>query len=545
MLLGPAEAPDKLAARVAIVGSGPAGLAAAIALGEAGVDVVVLEAGLAEPDPFATSLAAAASAPENHVKLEDIGGRRLGGASWTWGGRCVAYDAVDFEPRPGADAPSWPITRAEVTREAPRAADLLGIGSADFGAPPHPALKDAALPIMLERWCAEPRLMKSAGRALRQARGIRVQLGAACTGVEISGQGHVEALSARTADGRSVRVEADAYVLAAGGIDTARLLLWAYERLPAHARSPWLGRGYMGHLGGALTALVAPRPLIRALDYFRAEEGCFARRRIGLDPETARAQGLLNIAFHIDNPPMRDPQHRAAGLSAMALALAAPGLGAALAPKIMRDVFLGPPLTREETLAHVANVIRSPWTAAAFAARAVAGRATRPVRPGIVVPDANGRYALSFYAEQTAQRAGGVTLSETTDALGLPRVEIRRPIAESDVESVVRAHDWLDARLRALGLGRLEPIVPRDAWTETILARSGDGYHQIGLTRMSGSPATGVVDADARVHGVDNLFVAGSAVFPTGSQANPTFLIVCQSLRLAAHLAEKVVRGAR
>lgn len=53
---------------------------------------------------------------------------------------------------------------------------------------------------------------------------------------------------------------------------------------------------------------------------------------------------------------------------------------------------------------------------------------------------------------------------------------------------------------------------------------------------MSSEPRLGVVDANARVHGVDNLFIAGASVFPTGSHANPTFAIVAQSLRLADHL---------
>jgi choline dehydrogenase-like flavoprotein len=42
------------------------------------------------------------------------------------------------------------------------------------------------------------------------------------------------------------------------------------------------------------------------------------------------------------------------------------------------------------------------------------------------------------------------------------------------------------------------------------------------------------------VHGYDNLFVAGSSVFPTGGgSANPTLTIVALALRLAEHIRNR------
>ena len=56
---------------------------------------------------------------------------------------------------------------------------------------------------------------------------------------------------------------------------------------------------------------------------------------------------------------------------------------------------------------------------------------------------------------------------------------------------------------------------------------------------MHRDPALGVVDEDCRVHGVANLYVAGSSVFPTAGAANPTLTITALALRLADHLKEK------
>ena len=59
---------------------------------------------------------------------------------------------------------------------------------------------------------------------------------------------------------------------------------------------------------------------------------------------------------------------------------------------------------------------------------------------------------------------------------------------------------------------------------------------------MHDDPRQGVVDADCRVHGIDNLYVAGSSVFPTSGAANPTLTIVALALRLADHLAGRPSR---
>ena len=62
------------------------------------------------------------------------------------------------------------------------------------------------------------------------------------------------------------------------------------------------------------------------------------------------------------------------------------------------------------------------------------------------------------------------------------------------------------------------------------------GGHHIGSTRMGTSVRDSVVDTDCRLHGVDNLLVLSSSVFPTNGHANPTLSIVAMALRMAEHL---------
>src|SRR5690606_39258200 len=104
------------------------------------------------------------------------------------------------------------------------------------------------------------------------------------------------------------------------------------------------------------------------------------------------------------------------------------------------------------------------------------------------------------------------------------------------------AHELLDQDLRESGSGSLRYLDKEpDARKQRVLASARDGFHQISGARMSASPHDGVVDANCRVHGLDNLFVVSSCVFPTGGQANPTLMIVALACRLAEHIGEELL----
>jgi choline dehydrogenase-like flavoprotein len=64
---------------------------------------------------------------------------------------------------------------------------------------------------------------------------------------------------------------------------------------------------------------------------------------------------------------------------------------------------------------------------------------------------------------------------------------------------------------------------------------------------MHADPRRGVADPHCRVHSVDNLYIAGSSIFPTYGASNPTLTIVALALRLADKLRETLnqqsVRG--
>jgi choline dehydrogenase-like flavoprotein len=138
--------------------------------------------------------------------------------------------------------------------------------------------------------------------------------------------------------------------------------------------------------------------------------------------------------------------------------------------------------------------------------------------------------------EQAPNAASRVRLDEDRDALGVPRVKLEWRLSNLDRESLRRGHELLAHALGRAGLGRFQVML--DAEDLSWPAGMTGGRHHMGTTRMHASPQHGVVDPDARVHGVANLYVAGSSVFPTSGASNPTLTIVALSLRLAERIRE-------
>lgn len=154
------------------------------------------------------------------------------------------------------------------------------------------------------------------------------------------------------------------------------------------------------------------------------------------------------------------------------------------------------------------------------------------VRPG------HASVRLYVVAEQSPNPESRVTLADSADELGMKRLRLQWKLTELDRVTVEKGARLVAHELGRLGLARLtlDPVMDAKTWPGGVWGAS----HHMGTTRMSDDPSAGVVDRDGRVHGVENLSVAGSSVFPTGGYANPTLTIVALALRLAEHLAGKL-----
>jgi choline dehydrogenase-like flavoprotein len=163
--------------------------------------------------------------------------------------------------------------------------------------------------------------------------------------------------------------------------------------------------------------------------------------------------------------------------------------------------------------------------------------------------------AVRVVGEQAPNPQSRVTLTDERDVLGVPEVALDWRPQASDRASIVRGLLLLARGLGRSGLGRLQiatgellgkKLLPGASFVATSEALSdppagldfavGTGFHHMGTARMHADARHGVVDALCRVLSLPNLYVAGSAVFPTGGSAGPTFTLVALAIRLADHL---------
>jgi choline dehydrogenase-like flavoprotein len=299
-----------------VVGAGPVGIALALACEQHGLSVLLLESGREDQDPFAASLTAGHAADATRHAAPGIAiCRGLGGTSRWWGGRCVPLDDVDFARRPHAPGAGWPIQHQDISRWYDAAARFFGIGPARFTAPPASQALGDIRTDQLERWAPDIDAGRRHRTHLANSRLITVVMGATVTDLLLSEDGcRIVGLTAGDSN-KTCRITPRCTVLACGGLETTRLLLWAQQRRPklfGGSNGP-LGRFYMGHASGKIADLVLTDPAtVEAYDFFM-DEGAFARRRFTLTPEAQAREKLLNIAFWLDNPPFRSPSRQSAG----------------------------------------------------------------------------------------------------------------------------------------------------------------------------------------------------------------------------------------
>ena len=531
---------DARAHETIVVGSGPAGLTLAMELARRGRPTLVIESGLAHPSEAQDLSRAEIVDPARHDDMRIATARRLGGTSNLWGGRSMPLDPVDFVPRPYAGGARWPIGYDDVAPYYATACRYVGCGEAAFtlAAPELSAANDDFEFDRIERASNRPWFQKAHAASLAASPLIDIRLGATVVEIEFAENGRATAVVAAAADGRRLRLAAERIVLAAGGLESTRLLLAAQRCRPllfSGADGP-LGRHYMGHVIGEIADVVFDDARIdAAFDFLRDGRGSFVRRRFAPNPPLMARFDLPNIGFWPVAPPIADPRHGSGALSTVAMALSTPIVGGMILPELIRARHLGGSI---DWLAHARNVACDLPATTAFLARFIRDRYFSAERiPGYFLRNRARRYGLSYHAEQIPNPESRVTLAAETDRLGLPRLRVDLRFSRDDAEGVVRAHRQLALWLAASGFGRVEYRQSEATNVDAALALMSHGSHQIGTARMGANRREGVVDGDLACFDAPNLTVLGSAVFPTSGQANPTLSIVAFAARLADKLA--------
>ena len=544
MIVATFEGLAESARDVCVVGAGPVGISLAVELDRMGFSVLLLESGREGANQKIQQLSNAEIAdPRLHDDMSIAVSRQLGGTSNLWGGFCVTYDPVDFLPRKGLVEALWPIEYSELLPYYRRACAYTRSGEPVFEcAVPGVQADDASFSFdTLERSASLQKLQVIHRDVLARSTGIEVRLGATVAGLNFGEDGRVSDIDVVQSDGtQRARVSIKNLVIAAGGLESTRLLLAAQRQTPARLGGPDgpLGRYYMGHLIGDVADIEFKQGgLENAFDYFVDGHGSYVRRRLVPSQQTQLAEMILNSAMWPIVPPIADARHGSAILSSIYLALAYDPLAKFLVADAIRKRHV--PADAGSKVPHLLNLVKGLPDALMFSTDFLRRRyLTTPRIPGFFVRNSSRRYPLAYHSEQIPFSESRVWLSDKRDRTGLEKLHIDLRFHENDARSVVRTHELLAEWLQRTGFGTLHWRHRPSDRVEAVLGQAQHGTHQIGTVRMSRTPRDGVVDRNLKIFGSPNLYVASTAVLPTSSQANPTLTAVALALRLAEHLHE-------
>ena len=504
-----------------------------------GLKVCILEAGGHLEDPATDELYHAVSI--GHPVAGLAGRHRIfGGSSLTWGGRCAKYDPIDFERRDWVAHSGWPITYTSLAPYYERAIlvsnfDKLWGPMSEVEASlgnALPTLTTGMLDNFVWRFASRDRnpdwrtlislgfkgrmnWAAAYGADVEKDSNTTVILHANVTGFECTASGQtVTGVQVQTLNRRSLTVKPKAVVLAAGGIENPRLLLSAPSEMVAHYNAfDVCGRYFMQHPRGEV-AKIEHSPE-QALRLQRTYNNFFFSPRVrqsyevglALSDAAQRDHHLLNASGSFYFAGRDDGGWQALRALRQTFTDKGPGkLNAALLKSLFEDL---PEIGANAWRKYVSSTrlnFRNPVS------------------------------IIKIDLEQAPNPESRISLSDERNKLGSRFALVDWRLSEQERETSRYFAYAAKAELEQLDLGTCHVAPWVDSTSPMEEEHLAGNYHFIGATRMADEPQQGVVDANARAHGVANLYVAGASILPTGGHANPNLTIVALALRLADEL---------
>ena len=495
---------------ICIVGAGAAGISMALDWIDSSHKVILLEGGGFEYDSEIQDLYQGTNSGQRYFPIRSSRLHMFGGTTGHWGGLCAPFDPLDFKVRPWVPHSGWPIDLDDLHPYYEKAHQPLELGPYEYGAEywrdvhpdmtPLPLNEEIVWPKM---WQFSPptRFGKKYKEPLEKAGNIELYTFANCTEIETHEGGRsIRQIRIGTLSGKSHKVRAKYFVLACGAIQNARLLLASNKqsRNGLGNEHDVVGRYFMEHLEIKSAELWLSKPYSTSLYGFRSGNRR-PRAELAISEKTQEEYRMLNGTASITYLPVANEQ------------------------QALIDLW-----ENEDPRLAYDNFVKNFRGAKEYSDQAT---------------DAGHHRAYELYTrmEQAPNPNSRVSIDREKDKLGVPKAKLHWDLTELDMTSIKKLYEILGKEVGISGVGRVR--MDNFLWPDkhkSVPETMGGGWHHMGTTKMNDDPKKGVVNKDCRVHGINNLFVAGSSCFATAGAPNPTLTLVALSLRLSDHLKSKM-----
>jgi choline dehydrogenase-like flavoprotein len=467
---------------VCICGAGPAGITTARVLAKQGKNVALFEGGALEYSEISQNLYEGQSVGLQY--WDCVGSARLrffGGTSNHWTGRCAVFDQVDFEQRDYLGLPGWPITREDVFHSFDSACSILDISKDAFHNSQKLDWKGENFRLSESTLSPPTRFGTKYYPELKNSSNIDVYINANLTNINLgSSLDAVTSFEIRNYGNHKFLFSADNYVVALGSIENARLLLNCDKQIPSGVgnQHDMVGRCFMEHFNIEFGRFVADDSPVWQTGGIELNPSANMIRKLQI------GNGVLGFTRY-----------------------ATPSLYGRL--KELKQII------RE-------GVCKSD---------SITGLSRH-----VLDFDCPGDGVIFSMIEQSPNLKSRVFLGSETDMFGMRRIKLDWQVNANDYKTIRTLGLEAAKEMARCGSARvqLKDFILDDSKE---ISDFGEHAHQMGTTRMSEDPKFGVVNKNLKIHGLKNIYVAGSSVFPTGGGTNPTLTGVMLADRLGHHLS--------
>ena len=487
---------------ICIIGAGAAGISMALEWDNTPYKVVLLESGGFEYESELQNLNSGQLTGQKYFPLESTRLRYFGGTTGHWTGLCSPLDEVDFMKRDYFPYSGWPITKKDLDPFYLRAQNKLQLGPYEYDLnywkDSRPNLNAFPLDqniVKTKMWqISSARFGSLYKEKIFKSKNIHLYTYASATNINSNETvSEIEGIAIKNHTGNSYKVKAKYYMMACGAIQNARLLLSSRDRAPNGLGNNHdvVGRYFMEHLD---TKAAGELWLFEKFETDLYSWGGGIKSEMTIADNMQLKSEILNATVSI--PPLEIGKH--------------------MKPLIETWQDADPRKAEENTenrslLSKIMRLKTKVWKPTAF--------------------------DMDCNSEQAPNPMSRITLGVEKDALGVQKPILSWQLSPIDKITIKKTLELIGQQMGQKGLGRVKlSDFLQDEDDGVFPTNLGGAFHHMGTTRMHTDPRFGVVDANCQVHGISNLFVAGSGCFTTSGSVNPTLTLVALSLRLSDYV---------